>query len=400
MPVIALNRKDRRCTDGFFVDYRAFTENQESPEDFHIWVAISMIASALSRNVWLDRGHYQLFPNLYVVLIAESANLHKSTAIRMGMKLLREVGQEKLNIFSQKTTPESLIKILSEIYENTKMSIGIIEASEFSVFLGNTKKDQSLIQLLTDLYDCPTYWDYTTIGRGKNVCNNVCINLLGGSTTEWMKSSLPEESMGGGFFSRLIPVYRIESGRKIAHPEDVIYTANGLAKENLLHDLQQIMNMQGPFTWTPKAKIMFSDWYMDYNKPENAPPQLKGYYGRKGDMIIKLSMICSASHENSRMITERDFEFAMTLLNENENYMLKLTSVMGQTEEGDKIEKVLYQIRRAGHLDLSSLQRKVSHQMNALTLKACLDTLVQSGQVLRNHDGKRLWLTYAADDRK
>lgn len=387
MALIAMNTTDRRCQDGFLKDYVTFTENQESPEDFHIWVALSLIASALSRNVWLDRGHYKLYPNLYVVLIAESANLHKSTAIRIGMSLLREVGQEQLNIFSQKTTPESLIKLLSEIYEEQKRSVGIIEASEFSVFLGNTKKDQSLIQLLTDLYDCPAYWDYTTIGRGKNICNNVCINLLGGSTVEWMKSSLPEESMGGGFFSRLIPVYRIESLRKIAHPDEVMYSSNSLVKDNLLHDLKRVMEMQGPFTWTPKAKIMFTDWYMDYNKPEEAPPQLRGYYGRKGDMLIKLSMLCSASHESSRQITDRDFEFARGLLQENENFMLKLTSVMGQTEEGQKSEFLLYTIRRSGIIEHSHLLRKVSHKMNAETVRQTLETLRQANQIERVHDG-------------
>lgn len=389
MAVVLINKTERKCLNGLFSDYIEYTSNQESPEDFHLWVAISTVACALSRNVWLDRGHYKLYPNLYTVLIAESANLHKSTAIRIGTRLLREVGQEHFNIFSQKTTPESLIKILSEIYEETKASVGIVEASEFSVFLGNTKKDQTLIQLLTDLYDCPAFWDYTTVGRGKNICNNVCINLLGGSTVEWMKSSLPEESMGGGFFSRLVPVYRITSERKIAHPEDVQYSVNGLLRENLIHDLKQIMQMQGPFTWTPKAKVMFSDWYIDYNKPEQAPPQLRGYYGRKGDMLIKLSMICSASHEDSRKITDRDFEFARRILTENENYMLKLTSVMGQNEEGNRVEKVLYAIRRAGVVDHSSLQRMVSHQMNKDTLKMCIDTLLDSHQIDRTHDGKK-----------
>jgi hypothetical protein len=249
------------------------------------------------------------------------------------------------------------------------------------------------------MYDNPAFWDYTTIGRGKNVCNNVCINLLGGSTVEWMKSSLPEDSMGGGFFSRLIPVYRLEAGRKIPHPEDVLYAGSGLIRDNLINDLKAIADLQGPFTWTPKAKVMFSDWYMDYNFPEREAPQLRGYYGRKGDTLIKLSMICSASHESSKRITERDFEFAKNLLDENEVFMKKLTSVMGQTDEGGRIDQVLYYIKRAGKggLKHSDLQHATSHKFNKITLQVCIDTLAESKVISKGFSGKGTVYTYTGE---
>ena len=36
--------------------YLEYTEGQESPTKFHVWSAVSAIASTLARNAWMYRG--------------------------------------------------------------------------------------------------------------------------------------------------------------------------------------------------------------------------------------------------------------------------------------------------------------------------------------------------------
>jgi hypothetical protein len=40
----------RRCKEGMMDSYMSYAYYQESPPDFHLWVLIGMIASALGRN--------------------------------------------------------------------------------------------------------------------------------------------------------------------------------------------------------------------------------------------------------------------------------------------------------------------------------------------------------------
>ena len=62
MALLDLRLPKRAPGDGFLVNYLKYTTEHESPEDFHAWVAMSLIAVTIGRNVWLDRGFYRLYP--------------------------------------------------------------------------------------------------------------------------------------------------------------------------------------------------------------------------------------------------------------------------------------------------------------------------------------------------
>jgi hypothetical protein len=62
-PQIAVSSGD------FITDFVAFTEDDWSPELFRRWTAISMVAAALERRVWVKTGPRVTFPNLYTFLI-------------------------------------------------------------------------------------------------------------------------------------------------------------------------------------------------------------------------------------------------------------------------------------------------------------------------------------------
>ena len=68
--------------------------------------------------------------------------------------------------------------------------------------------------------------------------------------------------------------------------------------QNVIADLAYIReNLAGEFEWSPEGKQVFSRWYINQNEEEirTAISFMRGYYGRKGDMVIKLAMISAAS---------------------------------------------------------------------------------------------------------
>ncbi len=384
-----LGIKPRKCPNGFLEDYLTFTNAQESPEDFHLWTAFGLIASALGRNISISRGYFHLFPNLYIVLVAESAALHKSTALNMGMKLLKEALPEK-STFSQKVTTEALINFLAEQTKKVGHSVATIAASEFSVFFGKSHVDPTLIQTLTDLYDSPAYWSYKTIMRGLEECQNVAITMLAGTTPDWIKSSLPEDSIGGGFTSRLLMVNRTES-EKQKNPFPEMSPEAIKARENCVHDLKTMAELVGELVLTPEAREFYIRWY-DIHDLNKAPVGMRGYYGRKGDYLLKLAGIISISKNNDLRITKADLEQALFLLNDNEDYMADIMRTMAQTDEGKRVDRVRTVLRRnniargTGYVKgctHSSLMQQVSHTMTRDMLNVILQTLELSGEVKR-----------------
>ncbi|KKL03469.1 hypothetical protein LCGC14_2625850, partial [marine sediment metagenome] len=103
----------RACKDSWLATYLEYTKNQESPTSFHQWVAMAVISTAIGRHIWLDRGYYTIYPNLFVILVAGSARCKKSSSINIGIQLLRKLKEPPM-IFAQKITNEALIQALED----------------------------------------------------------------------------------------------------------------------------------------------------------------------------------------------------------------------------------------------------------------------------------------------
>ena len=71
--------------------YCEYTTDTESAPIFHKWVGLSMLAGVLRKKVWLSLGRIKIFPNLYVVLVAEPGVSRKSQSISYGVDILNEI---------------------------------------------------------------------------------------------------------------------------------------------------------------------------------------------------------------------------------------------------------------------------------------------------------------------
>lgn len=394
----------RLCKNGIIAEYLRYTTGQESPTDFHMWVAIGLIAMAMGRNAWYPRGAWNIYPNLFIVLIAESALARKSTALRMGIDPFQQALPE-IEGLGQKITPEALVGVLAKVCEDeNKRAEAYIHASEMSVLLGKSTLDDSLLKLLTDLWDCPSMHTYQTRGKGKEVMRDVCINMLAASTPDWLRNSIPQESLEGGFFSRLILVQRPSTGEKNPFPEDTMSVKTQEAIENIKHDLKVINTcIHGGFEWDLEAKKAYSNWYCNYNEPETAISFMRGYYGRKGDFVLKLAMISSANFSNDKRITVEDVMFAVKILNENELFTKELVKFMGTTINGKMYVSVLNKIKnnivtytdgkgyqkQVSGIEHSKLMRNVGHQLKASELADVIQGLVEAEEIEIFHDGNK-----------
>lgn len=372
----------RRLKDGVLQAFCLFTEDTEVPAAFAVWSGMITIAAALGRDCFIDYGYYTLYPNMYIVLIGPSAVAKKSTPIKFAMRMIKQV-KPPVNILSQKMTPEALISALSglDAKEGDTMivpsAVGVALISELATLVNKGSFKSGMIDVLTDLYDAEDF-EYRTKARGIEYVRNPCLSIIGGVTPIGIKECIPFVSIGGGFTSRIVFVFSKGSGRLVPRP----YRSqeNKKRMDDICHDLSEIAKMRGPFALTDEAGKVYDAEYIDFRKhsPLIEDENLGGYIGRRADILMKVSMLVSASSSDDRLITDRCMSTALGILRRTESYMPNVLKVITSNEVGDIFEQIIRYITRHKIVSKAEITRQFRHKMTAMELDSMMRTLEQA----------------------
>lgn len=380
----------RRSQD-FIGNYLRYTSEHEAPNSFHFWTAVAIIAGALRRGVWMDRGYYRLYPNLYVMFIAQSAKLRKTTAQRIGVDLLREV--EGVHLINEKITPEGLINELDRTTvmdgdRIVKDGSAFVWAPEASVFIGSDPASaEKLVSFLTSIYDSPDRWDAITKTQGSANLQNVCVTCLLASAPTWLKV-IPQEAVEAGFIGRYIFINASQRRKNIAWPNPKAASTGGITKEMLVEDLRAIAELKGEMVPTPRVRAEFEEWYNALPEATN-DPRMTGYYDRVHDSALKLAMILSASRGDSLVVNEHHLGAAINVLREVEAGLPFATTHVGTTEHSRDAERVHRQVVRAGgRASRTELMRWNAWKLSGSELDEIIRTLAERGLVQTVAGGK------------
>jgi len=369
--------------------YLKYTCNQESPTQFHVWSALSVLGSALGRHVWIYRGYYNLYPNMYIIIAAESARCRKSTSADIAVEdILTQ--SSTIDIIREKMTTEFLCKELSQKRVNNEC---LIYASELATFLGASAFASGLIPLLTSMYNCPAKKDYKTKESGVFELENVCINILACTTLDWMSNNMPGDTIEGGFTGRVIFVVGEDPRLRNAWPS--VTEEQKQIRNDLISDLVRIHSLHGEYIPTDEATEVYKRWYADAIEP--ADLRLRPYEGRKGEHVLKLAMILSASEYipgemHSYSITGSHIRTALALLKKAEKLMPLAFRGAAFSKNSKDIDRVLRQIEKMDGdkkwIPHSVLLKKNAHYINGMEFKQVIDSLIDMGTILSKVVGK------------
>lgn len=371
--------------------YLKYVEASESPESYHLWAAMSAIASATRRNVWVDQGLYVLYPNLYIAFIGPPARTAKSTALFLARTILRHIPGVKMG--PEAGTRESLIQSMAASKFDNQCAL-TIHSGEFSDLIDTS--GLLMIQFLTSIYDGnytePTGWSYETKHQGKDKIINPFLNLIFGTTPTYFAESMPESIVGHGFTSRTIIVYeereRHQNPRPIAMDDELC--------KALIDDLTHISRLRGPFTWGGEivgqdsrgepitaAQKYYDDYYISLFKNEPKDHRLEGFHWRKRTHVLKMAMLISLSERDDRTIEVRDLDTAVQFLHDLEPSMARAFSAVGKNDLATVVERVGSQITAAGGLSVADVYSRNYSSGTSWELEKVVDTLVKMGSVAR-----------------
>lgn len=333
-----------------------WTKESESPDNYHMFAALSAISAAVKRNVWVDQGMYILYPNMYVALVGPPGRTAKSTAMYMASQIAQGAGVIKFGPNS--CTREQLIRALVESKLNNQCAMAVW-SSEFSSLIGPS--GLLMIQFLLDIYDCnytdPSGWKYETKHQGKDAIVNPYLAGLFCTTPDYLVESMPDNIIGHGFTSRVIFVH--EEKERLINPRPA--KTDDLLGAALVSDLRHISRIAGQFTWTEAGAAAYDAYYQSLydNIPEDH--RIEGYHWRKKIHILKVAMLLSLAESDSLVLDRRDIDAAVQILHRIEHNMARVFRSVGKYEYTTDVERVGAYVHNHGHVLLEDVYRKFYH---------------------------------------
>ena len=382
--------------DNFITQYLNYIGYVETPTIYNRWSCLSMLGALLGRQYQLEFGHFNINPNQYVMLIGTSG-ARKSTAIKVSKKILSMTGYDTIS--ADKSSKEKFMLDLAGIdtegdgnsknadnildnnlwgddANNTDTSEMYIACDEFNDFIGNGNLE--FISLLGNLWDFEGVFK-NRIKNGKSVnINNPTVNILGGNTPTNFVRAFPTDTLGQGFFGRLLLIYGEPTGRKITFP--VAPTAEATA--SIVQSLMMVKQYAvGKTQLSAKVKMLIDKIYKTWSGIDDI--RFESYATRRLTHMLKLCLIISASNFRN-FITEEDVVIANTVLTHTENLMPKALGEFGKSRNSDITHKVMSILNNATYaMPLKDIWEIVHNDMDKLNdLAEMVRNLVAANKVI------------------
>lgn len=374
----------------WLTSYLEYTDNSESPESYHVWCGLGVIAGALQRKVYLKWGIGQvIYPNLYVVLVGPSGRTRKGVAIGIAKDVLGELSSISIAPESSSGRQAMILAMKRATCNFQDPTDGVVKtqspitvfSEELSVFLG--QGDIAYLSNLTDWYDSKNRWEYETVGRGKDTVQGVCLNLVGGTAPEWLQSMIPHEAIGGGFTSRVIFV--VEENKKRLVPEYTMTDSEIELGKCLVRDLEKISTLAGECRMDKECRDAYVNWYVEEDKKAGIgqvavmDPRFSGYCERRATHLRKLMLSLSASRGDDLILTKNDFDKGLGYLLRAERKMSKTFGGLGRNPIGNSLEDIKNYIQKMKITTRKTILQRFYRDVDSHTLSEIEETLVRMG---------------------
>ena len=397
-----------RLVEDWIDGYLRYHKRTESAKIFHKWAAISVIAAALRKKIYLSLGRIKIYPNLYIVFVGDPGVARKTQAINFARKFLQQI--QDIRICADAVTPRALLEELQESQRVDILPDGralehcslTVTSKEFEVMLGQKSENTLMIVRLTDLYDEEdSTWKYRTKHSGENVLPSCFLNILAATTPSSIANSLNVSAISGGLASRIMYIWADEKEAKITAPVET--DEEKTLKEALIQDLYKISRMAGVYHFSTDAFKKWDEWYQAYDEKDPnricKDPTFDAWYSRKPTTVLKVAMCCAAGQSSELTLRWRHIERALSIVEEAEVPMANVFRAVGRSAVTADVDKVMGLIKAHGWIQEKKLLSLVWRDIDAQKFDNVIQTLIKSGKVRRSYEGPRgerneIWYYY------
>lgn len=373
--------------------YTAYiTPASESPLAYNFWSAATAVSAALKRNVYVGRGSYRLYPNLYTILVGRPG-IGKGSAINPVVAIVNEA--KIANILSDRVTIEYVLERMSQGWQSIRRSgtggiqMGLdhtatIISPEVSVFIGAS---QNTLPILADLWDAREgEFVYGTRHKGEFRIKDPCVCLLGGSTQEWLISSIPANAVGGGFTRRVNFVVANDREKLLPWPS---LSNHNQIRDNLVTDIREIARLSGEIKFHPECVPLFERCYIDSAPKEYDDEATTSYRTSMWAQITKLAMCMTASRGDDLIINKQDFIRAEQAVKDVMSNVPKVFRAVGESDLVIAADKVLKYLETKGFASRQEIMKHLWRDLTSEDLDKVLATFKEGAVVYEYIQGKK-----------
>lgn len=369
---------DELSLSGWLANYIDYWKTQsDCPKVFHLASGLTLLASACGSNVIFPGfGGITQWPNLYTLLIAPSGFYRKSTAVRMASKLATEL--DDTLVLQGEDTREQL---LTRLKNNPTLFMPIDEFAS-SLDLWSREYMAGMKSLIVDLYDPKETYTRQTM-KEKILIRRPAINILAGSTIDWLRDKLTEGDLRGGLMGRFL----LFPGQHKEEDKGLVVAEPG-REAKLVEFLKPLTEYRHavPVDFS-KIREPFNKWLhaTESEIEKTMSAELIGFQSRIGNHTLKLIvLICISEYgvKEDKYIPDQKCLDQATMLS---TWILKQSEQMamtGFTKNKNEIiiQKLIGMARQNGGIERSTALR--SMHITSKEFDQIIRTVIDRGEIL------------------
>jgi len=348
-------------------------EEFEAPLSFWKWSALAAVSATIKDQIWLDNWIYNLYPNIYVMLHADSG-LKKGPPISMAHKMVSEVNNTR--IIRGRASIQGILKKLGE----AQTQPGGVIMNKAVAFICSSELTSSIVSdpvandILTDLYDRNyNFGDWESLLKVENFkLKDPCITMLTATNEAHSSDFFTRKDTQGGYIARTFIIH--ESKRNVinslAAPPKFIPDHKKYADY-----LRELAKLKGPMEplgsltqsdvykypiivkdetkWLSEVGKIYDEWYNQFihTIDDSETRDTTGTLNRFGDSVLKVAILLSLTKKPELRIDTDSMREAIVECEKLIGNVRKATLGRGKhilaEEKGVLIEEL---VRRDNHI--------------------------------------------------
>jgi len=391
----------------------------ETPLAFHLGAGLYLAAIAVGRRLYIHTPwRQQVFPNLYLMVVAVSTYYRKSAGLSLASEVARLAIPHML--MPQPGSPENFMSMLGGILPPNFADIPQLDRArlekgnryaaqrgllrdELSGLFKSMGRDYmaGLKELIMTLYDCPPYLDSNTNNKGLVVIRDAALSILGAATPAELSSALSSSDWFNGNLARFGLLTPEPDYKERSAPKDSQTPTELASRLRRLHERlpepplpDALGEKKTAEAWSLSADIWTAcHAYEQALRAMTAPSsslddRLRAVYGRLHVQAIKVATLLAAldwadgDDTSSRpKVTAAHWYRAQQIVEDWRASAHRLLADLGENEEGRLENRILSFLRACGgvatvrdiYRALRSPRKPVIEALRALEEDGCIE---------------------------
>lgn len=248
------------------------------------------------------------------------------------------------------------------------------------------KRTNDTVNYLLALYDCPLDYEYKTKTQGVDRVRRGCLNLIAGTTPNFMKTCFDEGLTEQGFSSRVFFICA-QDNRKDQFFIPPLTQEQIQHRNEILEHIRKLASLYGCIKVSKETHEFLEDWIKTYKKDKasrvNKSPELESYYARKNIHMMKVAIAEHFADNLTMEIPLETYKKAAVILSEEEKNMHLAITLEGKNPLSG-ITKKLLEMLTEGPRDFVSMHVDTFNLADRNQLEESLQFLEETDQVVRS----------------